>query len=89
MLLSNTFHSTKESSNFIQPICIDRLNKMPRLSLIEYILIGSLLTSVLVSGYLTFVRLVYGIRYISYDAWIFGMNLAMILQIYENNCDTK
>ena len=55
---------------------------------IEYILIGSLIVSIVISGYLTFMRIVYGIDHICYDAWIFGMNLALLLTIYENHCVT-
>jgi len=55
---------------------------------IEYILIGSLIVSIVISGYLTFMRIVYGIDHITYDAWIFGMNLALLLTIYENHCVT-
>jgi uncharacterized membrane protein YqhA len=54
-----------------------------KLTLIEYILVGSLLVSILISGYLTFVRVVYGIEHITYDSWILGMNLAMLLTIHD------
>jgi len=60
-----------------------------KLTPIEYILIGSLLISILISGYLTFVRVVYGIEHITYDSWIFGMNLAMILTIHDAQMSKK
>lgn len=56
-----------------------------RFALIEYVLMGSLLVSVLLSGYLTVVRLVYGTQHITYDSWIFGMNLALLLQLYDKH----
>ena len=53
---------------------------------IEYVLIGSLMVSILISGYLTFMRVVYGIHHVTYDSWIFGMNLALLLNIHESSC---
>ena len=41
--------------------------------------------SIIIAGYLTFNRIVYGIQYVCYDAWIFGMNLALLLQIHDNH----
>lgn len=52
---------------------------------IEYVLIGSLMVSILISGYLTFMRVVYGIYHITYDSWIFGMNLALLLNIHDSS----
>jgi hypothetical protein len=56
---------------------------------IEYILIGSLMVSILISGYLTFMRVVYGIHHVTYDSWIFGMNLALLLNIHDSSSYTK
>jgi hypothetical protein len=56
---------------------------------IEYVLIGSLMVSILISGYLTFMRVVYGIYHITYDSWIFGMNLALLLNIHDSSSETK
>ena len=44
---------------------------------------------VALSGYFTLVRLLYGTRHTSYDAWIFGVNIALLLQIYDNHCDAN
>ena len=56
---------------------------------IEYVLIGSLMISILISGYLTFMRVVYGVYHITYDSWIFGMNLALLLNIHDSSSYTK
>jgi hypothetical protein len=56
------------------------------LTSIEYVLIGSLMVSILISGYLTFMRVVYGIHHVTYDSWIFGMNLALLLNIHDSSC---
>jgi hypothetical protein len=53
---------------------------------IEYVLIGSLMVSILISGYLTFMRVVYGVHHVTYDSWIFGMNLALLLNIHDSSC---
>ena len=45
--------------------------------------------SVLISGYLTVLRVVYGVRHLTYDAWIFGVNIALLLQVYDNHCDEQ
>ena len=58
---------------------------MAKLILLEYILIASMTISILIAGYLTFNRIVYGVQYVCYDAWIFGMNLALLLQIHDNH----
>jgi len=60
---------------------------MARFSTIEYILLCSMFVSVLISGYLTVLRVVYGVRHLTYDAWIFGVNIALLLQVYDNHCD--
>lgn len=52
---------------------------------IEYVLIGSLMVSILIAGYLTFMRVIYGIHHITYDSWIFGMNLALLLTIHDSS----
>lgn len=52
---------------------------------IEYVLIGSLMISILIAGYLTFMRVIYGIHHITYDSWIFGMNLALLLTIHDSS----
>ena len=44
-----------------------------------------MIISILIAGYLTFNRIVYGVQYVCYDAWIFGMNLALLLQIHDNH----
>jgi hypothetical protein len=62
---------------------------MAKLTLLEYILIASMSITILIAGYLTFNRIVYGIQYVCYDAWIFGMNLALLLQIHDNHCNTN
>jgi hypothetical protein len=62
---------------------------MERLSIIEYILIFAMLTAIVLSGYLTIVRLVYGKQYICYDAWVFGTNTALLLQMYDNHSTKK
>jgi hypothetical protein len=56
-----------------------------QLTPIEYILIGSLMVSILIAGYLTFMRVIYGIHHITYDSWIFGMNLALLLTIHDSS----
>lgn len=40
---------------------------------------------VIVSGYMTAAHLIYGYNYTSYDNWIFGMNLALLLGMYDNH----
>jgi len=62
---------------------------MERLSVIEYILILAMLTAIVLSGYLTIVRLLYGKQYICYDAWVFGTNTALLLQMYDNHSTKK
>ena len=62
---------------------------MERLSIIEYILILAMLTAIVLSGYLTIVRLIYGKQYICYDAWVFGTNTALLLQMYDNHSTKK
>jgi hypothetical protein len=62
---------------------------MERLSVIEYILILAMLTAIVLSGYLTIVRLIYGKQYICYDAWVFGTNTALLLQMYDNHSTKK
>jgi hypothetical protein len=62
---------------------------MERLSVIEYILILAMLTAIVLSGYLTIVRLIYGKQYICYDAWVFGTNTALLLQMYDNHSIKK
>jgi hypothetical protein len=52
---------------------------------VEYILMASLFVSVILSGYLTVARLFYGLGHITYDPWIFGMNLALLLQLYDKH----
>ncbi len=58
---------------------------MPAFQTIEYILMASLFTSVVLSAYLTVARLFYGLGHITYDPWIFGMNLALLLQVYDKH----
>ena len=62
---------------------------MERLSVIEYILILAMLTAIVLTGYLTIVRLIYGKQYICYDAWVFGTNTALLLQMYDNHSTKK
>ena len=62
---------------------------MERLSVIEYILILAMLTAIVLTGYLTIVRLIYGKQYICYDAWVFGTNTALLLQMYDNHAIKK
>jgi hypothetical protein len=40
--------------------------------------------AVLISGYMTVAHLFFKLEYTSYDSWIFGMNLALLLQMYDN-----
>lgn len=40
---------------------------------------------VIISGYMTMMHIVYGYNYTSYDNWIFGMNLALLLGMYDNH----
>lgn len=58
---------------------------MSKLSLLEYILIGAMIVTVVISGYFLMVRLLYGTHSICYDAWIFGTNIALLLQVYDNH----
>jgi hypothetical protein len=58
---------------------------MAAFRMIEYILMASLFVSVILSGYLTVARLFYGMGHITYDPWIFGMNLALLLQLYDKH----
>jgi hypothetical protein len=58
---------------------------MPAFQTVEYILMASLFTSVVLSAYLTVARLFYGLGHITYDPWIFGMNLALLLQVYDKH----
>jgi hypothetical protein len=62
---------------------------MDRLSFLEYVLIVAMLVVIVISGYLTIVRLVYGKQYICYDAWVFGTNTALLLQMYDNHSIKK
>jgi hypothetical protein len=56
-----------------------------RFGFIEYALVASLLVTVLLSGYMTVVRLFYGTQHVAYDSWIFGMGLALLLQLYDKH----
>jgi len=58
---------------------------MKKLSILEYILIGAMIVSIVISGYLVLIRVLYGVQHICYDAWIFGTNIALLLQIYDNH----
>jgi len=58
---------------------------MKKLSLLEYILIAAMMVSIVISGYLVVIRVLYGVQHICYDAWIFGTNIALLLQIYDNH----
>jgi hypothetical protein len=68
---------------------ISILSEMDRLSILEYILIFAMLVVIVISGYLTIVRLVYGKQHICYDAWVFGTNTALLLQMYDNQATKK
>ena len=48
-----------------------------------------MLIVIVISGYLTIIRLVYGKQYICYDAWVFGTNTALLLQMYDNHAIKK
>jgi hypothetical protein len=52
---------------------------MKKFNYLDIILISSLFITVLVSGWLTYIRIMYGTQHITYDSWVFGMNLAMLL----------
>jgi uncharacterized membrane protein len=54
------------------------------MSKIEILLMISLCLAVLLSGYLTISHLMFGYSHTSYNAWIFGMNLALLLQMYDS-----
>lgn len=45
--------------------------------------------AVLISGYMTLAHLFADLEYTSYDSWIFGMNLALLLQMYDNMFNGK
>jgi hypothetical protein len=53
-------------------------------SLLDKILMIVLGIAVLISGYMTVAHLFFKLEYTSYDSWIFGMNLALLLQMYDN-----
>ena len=40
--------------------------------------------TVILSGYITFAHIFFGTEYSSYDSWIFGMNLALLIQLYDS-----
>ena len=52
--------------------------------LLDRLLMIVLCIAVIISGYMTFMHIAYGSSYTSYDSWIFGMNLALLLQMYDN-----
>jgi len=56
---------------------------MGKRNLFDTILFISVLVTVLISGYMTYLRLAYHVVHTSYDAWLFGMNLALLIQIYD------
>jgi uncharacterized membrane protein YqhA len=58
---------------------------LKNLHLIDMILITAIIVTIIISGYMTFVRLAYGTVHTSYDAWLFGMNLALLLQIMDKH----
>ena len=62
---------------------------MAKRHLLDTILFLSVFVTVLISGYMTFLRIAYRIVHTSYDAWLFGMNLALLIQIYDahDNCE--
>lgn len=53
------------------------------MKILDKILMVVLCISVLLSGYMTIAHLLWGYSYTSYDSWIFGMNLALLLQMYD------
>jgi hypothetical protein len=77
------------TNSFYQSNLNTAKSSMDRLSLIEYILIFAMLVVIVLSGYLTIIRLVYGKQYICYDAWVFGTNTALLLQMYDNHSTKK
>jgi len=56
---------------------------MAKKNLFDVILFISVFVTVLISGYMTFLRIFYKVVHTSYDAWLFGMNLALLIQIYD------
>lgn len=52
--------------------------------LLDKILMIVLCIAVLLSGYMTIMHLVFNVHYTSYDSWIFAMNLALLLSMYDN-----
>lgn len=58
---------------------------LKNLHLIDTILITAIIVTIIISGYMTFMRIAYGVVHTSYDAWLFGMNLALLLQIVDKH----
>jgi hypothetical protein len=50
---------------------------------LDWVLFGCLLLAAALSFVATACRLFTSKRYLSYDAWVFGMSLAMALQLYD------
>ena len=53
-------------------------------SALDKALLFLLCLTVILSGYITFSHIFFGIEYSSYDSWIFGMNLALLIQLYDS-----
>jgi len=54
------------------------------ISFLDKVLLVVLGIAVIISGYMTVAHLTFNYEYTSYDSWIFGMNLALLLQMYDN-----
>lgn len=57
--------------------------------LLDILLLTSMFITVIISGWLTYVRIMYNIKHVSYDSWIFGMNLAMLLNYFDTDSITN
>lgn len=51
---------------------------------LEYVLLACLALATVITFYMTMTRLIYNRVYLTYDAWIFAMCLALTLQMFEN-----
>lgn len=59
-------------------------NRLYFMLFLDKLLMVVLCVAVILSGYMTVVHLIFGYSYTSYDAWIFGMNIALLLQMYDS-----
>lgn len=59
------------------------MTKIKKFGVLDIILFTSMFITVIVSGWLTYIRIAYNVQHVSYDSWIFGMNLAMLLNYFD------